>query len=58
MHTNKNYLLGFAAFLLLGVASCSLPTDYDAALYRVVDATIKHKEDAKAPHNVADTDVI
>ena len=58
MHTNKKHLLGFAAFLLLGVASCSLPTDYDAALERDVEATIKHKEDAKAPQTVADTDVI
>lgn len=58
MHTNRKYLTGFAGILLMGVASCSLPTDYDAAIERDVDATIKYKEDAKAPQTVADTDVI
>jgi len=58
MRTNKRYLIGFAGLLLLGVASCSLPTDFDAALERDVDATIRYKEDAKAPQTVADTDVI
>ena len=57
MHTSK-YLVGFAGLLLLGVASCSLPTDYDAAMERDVDATIRYKEDAKAPSTPADTDVI
>ena len=58
MLTNNKILIGFAGILLMGVASCSLPTDYDAALERDVDATIKYKEDAKAPQTVADTDVI
>lgn len=58
MHTNKKLLIGFAGLLLLGVASCSLPTDYDAAIERDVDATIKYKEDAKKPQTPADTDVI
>ncbi len=58
MHTNKKYLIGFAGLLLLGVASCSLPTDYDAAIERDVDATIKYKEDAKQPQTPADTDVV
>lgn len=58
MHTNRKFLIGFAGLLLLGVASCSLPTDYDAAIERDVDATIKYKEDAKAPQAPADTDVI
>ena len=58
MLTNKKILIGFAGILLMGVASCSLPTDYDAAIERDVDATIKYKEDAKAPQTVADTDVI
>lgn len=57
MRTNK-YLIGFNALLLLGVASCSLPTDYDAAIERDVDATILYKEEAKAPQTPADTDVI
>ena len=58
MHTNKKCLLGFASLLLLGVASCSLPTDYDAAIERDVDATIQYKEASKAPQKPADTDVI
>lgn len=58
MLTNKKFLLGFASVLLLGVASCSLPTDYDAALERDIDATIQYKEDSKAPQKPADTDVI
>ncbi len=58
MHTNKKLLIGFSYLLLLGVASCSLPTDYDAAMERDVDATIQHKEEAKAPQTPADTDVI
>ena len=58
MHTNKKLLIGFSYLLLLGVASCSLPTDYDAAMERDVDATIQYKEDAKAPQTPADTDVI
>lgn len=58
MHTNKKCLISFAGLLLLGVASCSLPTDYDAAVERDVDATIKYKEEAKKPQTPADTDVI
>lgn len=58
MHTNRKFLIGFASLLLLGVASCSLPTDFDAAIERDVDATIHYKEDAKAPQAPADTDVI
>ena len=58
MLTNRKILIGFASLLLLGIASCSLPTDYDAAIERDVDATIHHKEDAKAPQTPADTDVI
>lgn len=58
MRINSKYLIGFASLLLAGVASCSLPTDFDAAQERDVDATIKYKEDAKAPQTVADTDVI
>jgi type IVB pilus formation R64 PilN family outer membrane protein len=58
MPTNKKYLCGFVYCLLLGVASCSLPTDEDAAIERDVDATIQYKEDAKAPQTPADTDVI
>lgn len=58
MRTNRKFLLGFASVLLLGVASCSLPTDYDAALERDIDATIQYKEDSKAPQKTADTDVI
>ncbi len=58
MHTNRKFLIGFAGLLLLEVASCSLPTDYDAAIERDVDATIRYKEDAKAPQAPADTDVI
>ena len=58
MHTNKKLLIGFSYLLLLGVASCSLPTDFDAAIERDVDATIQYKEDAKAPQSPADTDVI
>ncbi len=57
MRTSK-YFVGFAGLLLLGVASCSLPTDFDAAIERDVDATIRYKEDAKAPTTPADTDVI
>ena len=58
MLTNKKILIGFAGILLLGVASCSLPTDYDAAIERDVDATILQKEQAKSPQTPADTDVI
>lgn len=58
MHTNKKFLFGFASVLLLGVASCSLPTDFDAALERDIDATIQYKEDSKAPQKPDDTDVI
>ncbi|MCM1323717.1 MAG: hypothetical protein NC218_06110 [Acetobacter sp.] len=58
MHTSRKILIGFAGLLLLGVASCSLPTDYDAAIERDVDATIRYKEDAKAPQTPSDTDVI
>ena len=58
MRINKKYLIGFTSLLLLGVASCSLPTDYDAAIERDVDATIRHKEDAKAPQPPIETDVI
>ncbi len=58
MRINKKYLVGFAGLLLLGIASCSLPTDYDAAIERDVDATIRYKEDAKQPQPPADTDVI
>ena len=58
MLTNKKCLLGLASLLLLGVASCSLPTDYDAAIERDVDATIQYKEASKAPQKPADTDVI
>ncbi len=58
MLTNRKCLIGFAGLLLLGVASCSLPTDYDAAVERDVDATIKYKEEAKKPQTPADTDVI
>lgn len=58
MRTNKKYFIGFASLLLLGVASCSLPTDYDAAQERDVDAAIRYKEDAKKPQTPSDTDVI
>ena len=58
MHINNRIFRGFAAILMAGVASCSLPTDYDASLERDVDATIAYKEDAKAPQTIADTDVI
>ena len=58
MHTNRKFLIGFASLLLLGVASCSLPTDFDAAMGGEVGATIHYKEDAKAPQAPADTDVI
>lgn len=58
MLTNRKHLIGLAGLLLLGVASCSLPTDYDAAIERDVDATIRYKEDSKAPQTPADTDVI
>ena len=58
MHTNKKYLIGFTGLLLLGIASCSLPADYDAAMERDVDAVIRSKEDAKVPQPPADTDVI
>lgn len=58
MRTDRKCLIGFAGLLLMGVASCSLPTDYDAAMERDVDATIQYKEDAKAPQKPADTDVI
>lgn len=58
MLINQKISIGFATLLLLGVTSCSLPTDYDAALERDVDATIQYKEDAKTPQTVADTDVI
>lgn len=58
MRTNKKYYIGFAGLLLLGIASCSLPTDYDAAVERDADATIRYKEDAKTPQPPADTDVI
>ena len=58
MLTNRKTLIGFAGLLLLGVASCSLPTDYDAAIERDVDAVVQYKEDAKAPQTPADTDVI
>ena len=52
------YLLGFSSLLLLGIASCSLPTDYDAAIERDVDATIRYKDDAKVPQPKEETDVI
>lgn len=58
MRTNEKYMVGLASLLLLGVTSCSLPTDYDASLERDVDATIQYKEDAKAPQTPEDTDVI
>ena len=58
MLTNRKILTSFASILLFGVASCSLPTDYDAAIERDVDATILQKEQAKAPQTPADTDVI
>jgi len=58
MRTNKKYLIGFSSLLLLGIASCSLPTDYDAAMERDVDATVKYKEDSKVPQAPEDTDVI
>jgi len=58
MRINKKYLVGFSSLLLLGIASCSLPTDYDAALERDVDATIRYKEDAKVPQTPEDIDVI
>ena len=58
MLTNRKFLPGFAGLLLLGVASCSLPTDFDAGIERDVDATIQYKEDAKSPQTPADTDVI
>ena len=58
MLTNKKYLIGFAGLLLLGVASCSLPTDYDAAIERDVDAAIVAKEESKQPQPPADTDVV
>lgn len=58
MLTNKKCLIGFAGLLLLGVASCSLPTDYDAAIERDVDAAIVSKEESKMPQPPADTDVV
>ena len=58
MRTNKKYLIGFSGLLLLGIASCSLSTEYDAAMERDVDAAIRSKEDAKVPQPPADTDVI
>ena len=58
MRTNKKYLIGFTGLLLLGISSCSLPTDYDAAIERDVDATIRYKEDAKQPQPPADIDVV
>ena len=58
MRTNDKYIIGLASLLLLGVTSCSLPTDYDASIERDVDATIQYKEDAKAPQKPTDTDVI
>ena len=58
MRTNKKYSLGFASLLLMGIASCSLPTDYDAAIERDIDATIRYKEDAKVPQPKEETDVI
>lgn len=58
MRTNKKYLIGFVGLLLLGVASCSLPTDYDASIERDVDAAIVAKEDSKTPQPPADTDVV
>lgn len=58
MRTNKKYLIGFAGLLLLGVASCSLPTDYDAAIERDVDAAVIAKEDSKTPQTPADIDVV
>lgn len=58
MLTSKKILIGYASLLLLGVASCSLPTDYDAAIERDVEAVVNYKEDAKAPQTPADTDVI
>ena len=58
MRTNGKLLIGLSSLLFLGVASCSLPTDYDAAIERDVDATVQYKEDAKAPQKVSDTDVI
>ena len=58
MHINKRFLIGFNCLLLLGIASCSLPSDYDAAIERDVDATIHYKEEAKAPQQPVDIDVI
>lgn len=58
MRTNGKFLIGLSSLLFLGVASCSLPTDFDAAIERDVDATVQYKEDAKAPQKVSDTDVI
>lgn len=58
MRTNGKISIGFAAVLLLGIASCSLPTDYDAAIERDVDATIRYKEDAKVPQPKEETDVV
>ena len=58
MLTNKKCLISFAGLLLLGGASCSLPTDYDAAIERDVDAAIVSKEESKQPQPPADTDVV
>ena len=58
MRTNNIYMIGFASLLMLGVTSCSLPTDYDASLERDVDATIQYKEDAKSPLTPDEIDVI
>ena len=44
MRTSNKYSVGLASLLLMGIASCSLPTDYDAALERDIDATIRYKE--------------
>ena len=58
MRTSNKYSIGLASLLLMGIASCSLPTDYDAALERDIDATIRYKEDAKVPQPKEETDVI
>ena len=55
MRTNDKYMIGLASLLLLGVTSCSLPTDYDASIERDVDATIQYKEDASGHHIMANS---
>ncbi len=58
MRINNKLTYTILGILILGIAACSLPTDYDAAIERDVDGTVQLKEDAKAPQKKADTDVV